>query len=126
MKNRVMKNWAKLAVIAFIAVAFTAAPAMAGHRARGHHGHGYGHQSGHGYGHGYERSYERSYGRSYGPAVHHGQRYSRAYYPPVYSVPVYVPVHRPHHGRLGYGYQPVHYGGSIGIHTRGFGLHIGY
>lgn len=100
-----MKSWTKIAVIAVAAFALTAAPAMAGHRVRARHG------VGHRHGVGWTQAYYRS---PYVPRV------------PVYYPPVYVPAHPPVHHRHWVEPQRIYHGGGIGIHTRGFGLHINF
>ena len=109
-----MKKWTKLAVIAAAAITLTAAPAMAGHRARVQTHHEARHRGG---GSWAAPSHSWRHG-GHAPVYHRP-----VYHTPVYHAPYYVPAHRSHYRHGWQGGHSIHRGG-VGIHAGGLGIHI--
>ena len=119
--GNIMRNWTKLAVIAVVGLALTAAPAMAGHGVRvRRHIHGHVHAPRAVWSHTYHAWHPHV---RYAPVVHPPVRYAPVVHPRVY-VPTRSYLYDNYH-HYSHRSHRIHSGG-IGIHTRGLGIHVSF
>ncbi len=119
-----MKKWTKLVVIAAAAITLTAAPAMAGHRARVQTHHGARHRGGGNWAAPIHSRHHAGYTPVYhGPVYHTPVYHGPVYHTPVYHAPHYLPAYRSHYRHGWHGVHSIHRGG-VGIHAGGLGIHI--